>query len=129
MNRIATIAALGRLVLAAFAIAEDLPPRAGQPAGDLAGAMASRLSHDLHVKTVVVKPVVAGSLTLIPILMVDVSFGGAGLAAPAKVLAAPAQQPELGGGFFMTGEARPLGFVAITRKGTRFIAVAKAPAQ
>ena len=29
----------------------------------------------------------------------------------------------------MSGEARPLGFVAIGKKGTRFISVAKTPAK
>jgi hypothetical protein len=32
-------------------------------------------------------------------------------------------------GFFMRGEARPLGFVAIGKKGTRFISVAKTSAK
>jgi uncharacterized spore protein YtfJ len=88
-----------------------------QPANELAGAMAQRLGKDLNVKTVVGAPVKAGSVTLIPILMLDVNFGGAGMASAGA------------DGYYMSGEARPLGFVAITRKGTRFISVAKAPSK
>ena len=74
-------------------------------------------------KTVVGDPIKVGSVTLIPILTVEVSFGGLGTAAPG----AP-KGPATGvDGFFMRGEARPLGFVAITRKGTRFISVVKTP--
>jgi hypothetical protein len=48
--------------------------------------------------------------------MVEVNFGGGGV-------------QKAGDAFFMGGEARPLGFVAITKKGTRFLSVAKAPAK
>jgi hypothetical protein len=54
-------------------------------------------------------------------MMIDVSFGGGGMAP---------QTPAIGAdGFFMSGEARPLGFVAIGKKGTRFISVVKTPAK
>ncbi len=97
------------------------------------------------------KPITIGSVTLIPILMVELTFGGAGLALPfgppaAKPQAAnakaqtpaatpqtPAAQPPgppmSSEGFFMSGEARPLGFVVITKQGTRFISVVKTPAK
>lgn len=99
------------------------------PANQLAEDMAKRLSNNLHIKTVVGDPVKIGTVTLIPILMMDVSFGGGGIAPPASP-GAPAQaQPEgQSGAFFMNGEARPLGFVAITPKGVRFISVGKTPA-
>jgi len=46
-----------------------------------------------------------------------------------QAVAAP-QNPATGvEGFFMSGEARPLGFVAVTKKGTRFISVGKMAAK
>lgn len=95
-----------------------------QPATALADALAQRLSNDLHVKTVVGESVKVGSVTLIPIMMIDVNFGGVGLATPGSTAAAAPQNPALGAdGFFMSGEARLLGFVAISKKGTHFISV------
>ena len=93
-----------------------------QPAGDLANALAQRLSDQLHAKTVVGEPVKAGSVTLIPILKVEVNFAGGSV--PASSAKAPGFD-----GFLMSGEAQPLGFVAITSKGTRFIPVGKTPAK
>ncbi len=135
MNRKMFMAVTAGLVLAAFAAAQNPPEKkrpanAFQPAHELADALSQRLSSELHVKTVVGEPVKVGSVTLIPILMVDVHFGGGGVAAPGSQPVAPPQAPGISGdGFFMSGEARPLGFVAITKKGTRFISVAKAPAK
>ena len=87
-----------------------------QPASDLAKEMARRLSEQLHSNVAVGEPVKAGPVTLIPILMMDVNFTGGSVPAPA------ANAPGFDG-FLMSGEARPLGFVAITPKGTRFVAV------
>jgi len=96
------------------------PPVSGQPAGNLGDELARRLSRELHAKTVVGEPIKAGTVTLIPIIMVDVNFaGGAG---PAPAAGTPGVD-----GFLMSGEARPLGFVAITKNGTRFISAAGAP--
>jgi uncharacterized spore protein YtfJ len=125
LNRKSIALLAAGLILGSLAVGqtqpEKKPPAApAQPAGELANAMAQRLGKDLHVKTAVGEPVKVGSVTLIPIVMIDVSFGGGGLAAPAG--SAPAAD-----GFFMSGEARPLGFVAITKKGTRFISVGKTP--
>jgi uncharacterized spore protein YtfJ len=123
------------LILGSLAVGQKPPEKkpqaaAVQPANELADALAQRLSNDLHVKTVVGEPVKVGSLTLIPIMMIDVSFGGGGMAAPGSPAAAASQNPAMGAnGFFMSGEARPLGFVAIGKKGTRFISVAKTPAK
>jgi uncharacterized spore protein YtfJ len=123
------------LVFGAFAVAQNPPEKkrlanAGQPAHELADALSQRLSSELHVKTVVGEPMKVGAVTLIPIMMIDVHFAGGGVAAPGGPPVAPPQAPGISGdGFFMSGEARPLGFVAITKKGTRFISVAKAPAK
>jgi uncharacterized spore protein YtfJ len=119
---------------------EDQPAPVVQPASELASSLAQRLGDELHVKTAVGEPVKVGSLTLIPIMRVDVSFGGVGLAAPGHPPAAVApaavpqaavpQSPGIGGdGFFMSGEARPLGFVVVGTKGTRFISVVRTPAK
>jgi len=123
------------LILGSLAAAQSPPGKksqapAFQPAHELADVLAQRLSNDLHVKTVVGEPVKVGALTLIPIMMIDVSFGGGGMAAPGGPAAAAPQNPAPGvDGFFMSGEARPLGFVAIGKKGTRFISVAKTTAR
>ena len=135
MNRKMVIVVAAGLILGSPAVGQKLPEKrpqapALQPANELADAMARRLSNDLHVKTVVGEPVKVGALTLIPIMMIDVSFGGGGMVAPAGLAAAAPQNPAPGvDGFFMSGEARPLGFVAIGKKGTRFISVAKTAAK
>jgi len=121
----------GELVFTSLVLAHNAPEKksapADPPATQLADEMAARLAGDLHVKTVVGDPIKAGSVTLIPILMIDVSFTGAGMAAPAGPATA-APQPGVDG-FIASGEARPLGFVAITKKGVRFISVGKTPAK
>jgi len=101
--------------------AEKAPAPAARAADELADGLAQRLSKELHVKTVVGEAIKVGSVTLIPILMVEVNFAGAGVADP---------KPGTPGvdGFLMSGEARPLGFVAITKTKTRFISAA-APAK
>ncbi|MGA2267186.1 MAG: hypothetical protein ABSH44_01835 [Bryobacteraceae bacterium] len=135
MNRKMVIVIAAGLAFGSLAAGQNPPEKkpqapAVQPANELADALAQRLSKDLHVKTVVGEPVKVGSLTLIPIMMIDVSFGGGGMAAPGSPAAAAPQNPAMGvDGFFMSGEARPLGFVAISKKGTRFISVAKTPAK
>jgi len=119
------------LMLGSMAVGQNPPgtkPQAPavQPDSELASTLARRLSDDLHVKTVVGEPIKAGSVTLIPILTIDVSFGGGGMAAPGG--ATGSQNPPAGAaGFVMSGEARPLGFVVIGKKGTRFISVAQTP--
>ncbi len=156
MRRMLAIATAAGLALGSLAAGENPPEpkpasHTAQPAGELADSMARRLSDEMHVKTVVGKPMTIGSVTLIPILMVELTFGGAGLALPGGPPAArpqaanakaqtpaatpqtPAAQPPgppvSGEASFMSGEARPLGFVVITKQGTRFISVAKTPAK
>jgi uncharacterized spore protein YtfJ len=120
----------GALASGQSAPGKDHPAPVVQPANELAAGLAQRLGTQLHVKTVVGEPMQVGALTLIPIMMIDVSFGGGGLVAPGRPAAAAPQDPGMAGdGFFMSGEARPLGFVAIGKKGTRFIGVAKTPAK
>jgi len=132
LNRKIHIVIAAGLILGSLAVGQtqqEKKPQAAavQPAKELADALAQRLSNDLHVKTVVGEPFKVGSVTLIPIMMIDVNFGGLGMAAPGGPAAAAPQNPAMGvDGFFMSGEARPLGFVAIGTKGTRFISVAGA---
>jgi uncharacterized spore protein YtfJ len=119
-----SIAAVAALVLCAVASAQKpaekkAPAAAVAPASLLADELARSLGENLHVKTIVGQPVKAGAITIIPILSLDLSFGGGGVAAPGN---AP-------GGFFMNGEARPIGFVVVTPKGTHFITVANPAAQ
>jgi uncharacterized spore protein YtfJ len=125
MKRKVLIVFSAAVLLGALVAAQDPAPakpaagprQATQPANELADALAQRLGDQLNVRTVVGQPIKAGSVTLIPILMIDASFGGGGGGLP--------QNPAMGGsGFFMKGEARPLGFVAVGRKGTRFISLA-----
>jgi len=118
--------ALGLLVFSAgFAQAPPAkkaasPAQAPLPMYQLAEAMTQRLANSLQVKTVVGEPFKAGKVTLVPIIMIDVGFGGGGGGAP--------QNPEMGGkGFYMSGEARPLGFIVISKSGTRFVSVGKIP--
>ncbi|OGD18243.1 MAG: hypothetical protein A2Y69_01520 [Candidatus Aminicenantes bacterium RBG_13_59_9] len=94
--------------------------KAPLPMYQLAEEMAKRLTSSLQVKTVVGEPMKVGKVTLIPIMMIDIGFGGGGGGAP--------QAPEMGGkGFYMSGEARPLGFVVATKSGTKFVSVGKIP--
>lgn len=107
---------LAAAFLAAAPLLAQAPPA---PASELADQLAARLGRELGVKTVVGEPLKVGSVTLIPILTLDVTFGGGAVAStpdPKKPTPSPA-------GFYMSGEARPVGFVAITGKGTRFLAV------
>ena len=125
MRRKAILVAAFGLICGSLALAqkpaEKAPAPAARAADELADGLAQRLSKELHVKTVVGEAIKVGSVTLIPILMVEVNFAGAGVADP---------KPGTPGvdGFLMSGEARPLGFVAITKTKTRFISAA-APAK
>jgi uncharacterized spore protein YtfJ len=133
LNRNAFTIVVAGLIAATLAVGQSQPGKKTlaptvQPAGELAEELAQRLSNDLHLKTVVGEPIKVGTVTLIPILTVDVSFGGGGVATRGTPAATAPQNPATASdAFFMSGEARPLGFVAITKKGTRFISVSKTP--
>ena len=97
-------------------------PKAPLPTDQLAESLSQRLVNNLNVKHVVGEPIKVGKVTIIPIMMIDLGFGGGGGGAP--------QNPELGGqGFFMSGEAKPIGFVIISKAGTQFISVGKIPSK
>ena len=66
-----------------------------QPPGtsDLVDGIAQRLSRDLNVRTVIGEPIKVGSVTLIPILMIDVKFGSAATKVPSGT--APHKVPSL----------------------------------
>ena len=94
--------------------------KAPLPMYQLAEAMAQRLNSSLQVKTVVGDPMKVGKGTLIPIMMIDIGFGGGGGGMP--------QNLDMGGkGFYMSGEARPLGFVVSSKAGTKFVSVGQIP--
>lgn len=139
MTRIVVLTAAASLA-AAVALGQEAQKQepAKEPtaaASELAGELARRVGENLHVKAVVGRSLTAGSVTLIPILMIDVNFGGAGLLSPGAPSSAvpkanaPQTQPAGADGFLMSGEARPLGFVVVTRQGTRFIAVPRPSAK
>jgi len=94
--------------------------KAPLPMDQLVEAMTQRLANSLQVKTVTGVPIKAGKVTLVPVIMVDIGFGGGGASMP--------QSPDGGGkGFYMSGEARPLGFIAVTKSGAQFVSVGKVP--
>ncbi len=104
---------------------EKKPAAAAPPAGSLVDSLVQRLSNELHAKAIAGDPIKVGSVTVIPILMVDLNFGGGGIAAPADSTGKAPTSPLPGGeGFLMSGEARPVGFVAITKKRVEFLSVA-----
>jgi uncharacterized spore protein YtfJ len=93
--------------------------KASLPVDQLVEAMVQRLANSLQVKTITGEPIKAGKVTIVPVIMVDIGFGG-GASVP--------QSPEQGGkGFYMSGEARPLGFIVITKSGVQFVSVGKVP--
>ncbi len=125
MKRVVSVVLVAGLFLLAApfvrAQAEKKPqPKAPLPMDLLAESLAQRLSNNLNVKHIVGEPIKVGKVTIIPIMMVDLGFGGGGGGAP--------QNLDLGGkGFFMSGEAKPIGFVVVSKAGTQFISVAKIP--
>jgi uncharacterized spore protein YtfJ len=120
-----TILLLGCCALGRTQAQKNSPTPEAKAASDLAGSMAQRLSNNLHIKTVVGEPIKVGAVTLIPILMIEVNFGGGIMSSPPGPTTAQQGPAPAADAFFMSGAARPLGFVAITKKGTRFISVAK----
>lgn len=94
--------------------------RQENPVSLMTQAMTERLTKNLHVKNIVGDPVKVGDVTIIPIIMIDIGYGGGGGGA--------GMGQQMGGeGFFMSGEAKPLGFVVITKEEVKFISAGKAP--
>jgi len=90
------------------------------PVSLIAKLMTGVLTKNLHVKNIVGDPVKVGKVTLIPIIMMDIGYGGGG--------GGPQMGKEQGGsGFYMSGEAKPLGFIVITKAGAKFLSVGKIP--
>jgi uncharacterized spore protein YtfJ len=111
------------LLVSGVSFSQEKPKPRGEtvsPVTLLAKGMTDRLSDSLHVKKAVGKPVKVGNVTIVPIIMIDVGFGGGG--------GGPAGQPQMGAhGFGFGGEARPLGFVVISKTGVKFVPVGKIP--
>ncbi|MDD8014965.1 MAG: hypothetical protein PHX45_04680 [Acidobacteriota bacterium] len=93
--------------------------RQENPANLAAASMLDLLTKNMHVKRVVGDPVKVGNITVIPVIMIDVGYGGGGGGAPG--------QPQMGSGFYMGGEARPLGFIIVTKSGAKFVSAGMAP--
>lgn len=114
------------LLLGSLGIAQNTPQQKAKSleppssTSDLVDGMARRLSHDLNVRTVIGEPIKVGAVTLIPILMLDVNFGDGATKVPSRATASQSAESQANL-FYMSGEARPLGVVAISGKGTRFI--------
>ncbi len=115
------VAAVFLLSVMSFAQEKEKPKgETVNPVTLLTKGMTDRLSDSLHVKKAIGKPVKVGNVTIIPIIMIDVGFGGGG--------GGPAGQPQMGAhGFGFGGEARPLGFVVISKAGVKFVPVGKIP--
>lgn len=94
--------------------------KAPNPIAAMTKNMTERLSSGLHVKNIVGDPVKVGKMTIIPIIMVDIGFGGGGGGAPGG-------QPMGGSGFYLSGNAKPVGFVIVTKDGVKFVPVGKIP--
>jgi uncharacterized spore protein YtfJ len=104
---------------------EKKPATAAPSPGSLVDSLVQRVSNELHAKTIAGDPIKVGPVTVIPILTVDLNFGGGSIAAPADPTGkAPASPLPSADGFLMSGEARPAGFVVITKKGVEFLSVA-----
>jgi len=111
------------LLLVSVSFSQEKPKaqkKAADPISAMTKNMTERLSTGLHVKNVVGDPVKIGKMTIIPIIMVEVGFGGGGGGAPGG-------QPMGGSGFYISGNAKPVGFVIISKAGVKFVSVGKIP--
>lgn len=107
------------------------PPKAQvaqeNPIAMIARAMTERLTNNLQVKNVVGDPIKVGNVTVIPIIMIDISYGGGAGGAPAMQAGGGLQMQMGASGFGMKGEAKVLGFVVLSKAGVKFIPAEKAP--
>jgi uncharacterized spore protein YtfJ len=118
------------LILFTFAQANDLSKEQAEktktqtklenPAVQAMSSMLDLLGKSFNVKKLVGDPVKIGNVTIIPIMMIDIGYGGGGGGMIAK-------NQMAGSGFYMSGEARPLGFIVIGKSGTKFLIAGKAP--
>ena len=90
------------------------------PVSMFAKSMSSSLLPNIHVKNIVGEPIKVGTVTIIPVMLIDVGYGGGGGGMVKG-------QGPIGVGFGLSGEAKPLGFIVISKAGTEFISVAKVP--
>jgi uncharacterized spore protein YtfJ len=107
------------------------PPKAQvtqeNPVAMLARAMTERLTNNLQVKNVVGDPIKVGNVTVIPIIMIDIGYGGGAGGGPVMQAGIGPQMQMGASGFGMKGEAKVLGFVVLSKAGVKFIAAEKAP--
>ena len=118
-----TLGLFAMLLLVSVSPAQEKPKaqaKAPNPIAAMTKGMTERLSSGLHVKNIVGDPVKVGKMTIIPIIMVDVGFGGGGGGPPGG-------QPMGGSGFYISGNAKPIGFVVVTTAGVKFVPVGKIP--
>jgi hypothetical protein len=101
--------------------AEEKPKALAQhPVSMFTKSMSQSLLGNIHVKNIVGDPIKVGNVTIIPVILIDVGYGGGGGGSVQG-------QGPVGVGFGLSGEAKPLGFIVITKEETKFISVAKVP--
>lgn len=124
---LALMVSLALLGLAASTTASPkIPQKEGQKTGStenpilrMTQSMANLLFTNLHIKKIVGDPIIVGKVTIIPIMIIDFGYGGGQGGVIENI------QP--GGGFYFHGEAKPLGFVIISKSGSTFLSAGKAP--
>jgi uncharacterized spore protein YtfJ len=127
LKRLIFLVLLAGLIIFLAPVANSQVEKKSQPktpllTDQLAESLSQRLVNNLNVKHIVGEPIKVGKVTIIPIMMIDLGFGGGGGGAPQN-------QGLSGQGFFMNGEAKPIGFVIISKAGTQFISVGKIPSK
>ena len=95
------------LLVGSLAMAQNAPQQKTKPVpppstSELVDGMAQRLSRDLNVRTVIGEPIKVGSVTLIPILMVDLKFGSVATKVPSGATA-PKSAESQANLFYMSG--------------------------
>lgn len=83
-------------------------------------AMVDFLTNNFQVRKVVGDPIKVGAVTIIPVMMVDIGFGGGGGGGSAEMF-------PVGSAFYLSGELKPLGFIVISKSGTKFLVAGQAP--
>ena len=105
----------------AVASAEEKPTvPAEHPVSVFTDSMSKSLLGNIHVKNIVGEPIKVGKVTIIPVMLIDVGYGGGGGGSFQGL-------SPVGVGFGLSGEAKPLGFIVITKEETKFLSVGKVP--